>query len=73
MTDAEFLTRFENIRTLVRNLRNVLPPLTHAQSELVGLYILNAVYLGEGEPFTTFPTLGERRPQLRLVVDADAP
>jgi hypothetical protein len=67
MSDEDAQRRFENIQSLVSNLRSILPPMTEPQAQLVGLYILNAVYLGEGEEFTTFPTLDRKRPFLTLV------
>lgn len=58
---------FETMQVMVRNLRNVLPPLTDGQSELVGLYMLNAYSLARGWEVDTFPVLDEKRPALRLV------
>lgn len=63
-----FDAKFEAMRALVHNLRSVLPPLTEGQSQLVGLYILNAVYVGEGEPHDLFPVLHEpERPRFSVI------
>lgn len=50
---------FESLSQLVTNLRTILPPLTHVQNQLVGLYLLQAFYLGKGEKFTTMPVVVE--------------
>lgn len=68
MSAAEFEREFLSLQTLVHNLRSVLPPMTEGQSQLVGLYLLNALYLGAGDEFDTFPVLREEpRPALTVI------
>lgn len=48
MVDPSLGGRFEKMQILVYNLRAKLPPLSEEQKSLVGLFIMNAVLVGEG-------------------------
>ena len=61
------IAEFVALQALTRNLRSVLPPMTDGQSQLVGLYLLNAYHLGHGVDFTTFPPLPAEKPKLHIV------
>lgn len=59
--------RFERMRELVANCRAAIGPLTENQRQLVGLYILSAVWLGEGSDYDPCPTLDVPKPLLTVV------
>ena len=57
------------LRALVGELRERLAPLTQDQRDYVGMYLLKAVWLGEGKPIAEVLEHWEpeRRPKLTIV------
>lgn len=64
--------RFKKLRELVANCRATLAPLDERQWQLIGLYLLSACHLGEGEHYDPMPTLEpKRQPPILTVIGKD--
>jgi hypothetical protein len=59
--------RFGRMRVLIANARDDLGPMNERQRQLLGLYMLQACWLGQGRDYEERPTLEVAKPALTVV------
>ena len=62
--------RFVRLKEMIGNARADIGPLSEAKRQLLGLYLLNACWMGAGLDYEPRPVL-EQRPVLTVVQDHD--